>query len=1059
MSYGPIYLWNLLYQAKTEPVSTTPNPPEVITESKWHQPYSDPVRRKGLAVALIAASGFSGPVAPPPAPPPVVGVQFDAATVQSTTTTSNSANSFSDSSLTIAANSNRALIVELSLLDDPGSFAAATVSWNGVALTRLVAIEDAIGNNTASLIFGMLNPASGNHALTGSWTNNLAFAVAGLSFYNVDTSSLANAFKNANSANGSTSPASVTITSAVGDKVVGVQSSDFCTMTADGPHSVYNFHGLSGFMGVGQWQDGASPTVVSSSTQSVSQAWTAVGLTIKPPPVTDPGVGWVNTVEWLFPVRSKTTKVVTVAMMASGLFSPVIQPPTVVVNNGWYGNLSEPVWPKKNLGAQYRTRSTFIASSLRMSWFEPLSEPVRKRPVATRYEQPPWSLFATAEVITTNWFGNLSDPTRPRLDPAPYQDYAGWVAAYDEVSWFSSLSEPVRRRVVTRSEQQSVDTDPVVSFGWVNGLSDPTRRPLVATRYEQQSWAQADTPIVVTTGWYNNLSEPVWPKKNLGAPYRLRYQSPVVTKRISWFEALSEPQRRKPTATRYEQPPWFIFTTPEVITTNWFSSLSTPTRRKVDVSPYQDYADWVSASLHIGWFSNLSEPRRPAGLRTAYQSSFALSPFPLPPVVVVNNGWFNGLSEPVWPKKNLGAQYRTRSTFIALSLRMSWFAGLSEPTRRIPTATRYEQQSWSLFTQPVVVNNGWFTSLSEPVRRIKPTPTDQQAYPYFPQPNVVITGWYNWLSDPTRPRLDPAPYQDYADWVAVTPEVINTNWFTGLSDPTRRAGLKPALQPYFSFQPFPVTVANFGWLNPLSEPTRRIGLKVPLQPYFSFPPFPVTASFNWFATLSEPTRRVPVATRYEQPSWSLFVEPTVVFLNWYRAFAEPTRRIPQAPNPATTFTAIPPPPSYGWYAPWREPTPPKKRASFFTAYTFAQTPPIIPSFGYFGSLSLPVRIKPKVWEGIYEARPAAVIIINHLMQMAATEGHDFFLGVLYAFNPPLRAYVDIITKDPKHRGNMGIIENAPEDSIIASIVTPQTVPATGTPIVAAVRARVAIIVS
>jgi hypothetical protein len=78
--------------------------------------------------------------------------------------------------------------------------------------------------------------------------------------------------------------------------------------------------------------------------------------------------------------------------------------------------------------------------------------------------------------------------------------------------------------------------------------------------------------------------------------------------------------------------------------------------------------------------------------------------------------------------------------------------------------------------------------------------------------------------------------------------------------------------------------------------------------------------------------------------------------------------------------------------------------------------------------------------------------------MRAYETRDFLSAVLYAFNPPIHALVDIIEKDPRYRGNMGIIENIPQPSILASVVTPQTIPATGTP-VAAVRARIAIIVS
>lgn len=51
------------YQAQTEPVNTSP---EQVTESRWHQPLSEPVRRRALAVAIVAASGaFYAPYVQP----------------------------------------------------------------------------------------------------------------------------------------------------------------------------------------------------------------------------------------------------------------------------------------------------------------------------------------------------------------------------------------------------------------------------------------------------------------------------------------------------------------------------------------------------------------------------------------------------------------------------------------------------------------------------------------------------------------------------------------------------------------------------------------------------------------------------------------------------------------------------------------------------------------------------------------------------------------------------------------------------------------------------------
>ena len=314
---------------------------------------------------------------------------------------------------------------------------------------------------------------------------------------------------------------------------------------------------------------------------------------------------------------------------------------------------------------------------------------------------------------------------------------------------------------------------------------------------------------------------------------------------------------------------------------------------------------------------------------------------------------------------------------------------------------------------------------------------------------------------------------------------FRSSWFRPLSEPTRRITSYDLLRDYADW----VAVStHIGWFNSLSDPVRAVGIKTAYQPpYFQFSPLPIAASFSWFGELRDPTRRVPVATRYEQQTWFTTVDPTAVFTGWYSALRDPTRRVllrhsdqvepplvtvsfswfkdlsePVRKKPRTVwfdeqsfqFPFVP----FSYFRGFAEPTPPKRRNPFFQPYTFAPTPPIIPSFGWYGSLSLPVRIKPKVWEGQYQAWEPRTLNFVHFGVMAATEQHDFFLAVLRAFNLPLRAYVDIIEKDPKYRGNMGIIAPVPEDSIIASIVTPETIPATGVP-VAAVRARVTIIVS
>lgn len=58
---------SLIYPSLQAPVLTQSQQAEQVTESRWHQPLADPVRRRGIAVAIIASSGCS--FDPYPIPP------------------------------------------------------------------------------------------------------------------------------------------------------------------------------------------------------------------------------------------------------------------------------------------------------------------------------------------------------------------------------------------------------------------------------------------------------------------------------------------------------------------------------------------------------------------------------------------------------------------------------------------------------------------------------------------------------------------------------------------------------------------------------------------------------------------------------------------------------------------------------------------------------------------------------------------------------------------------------------------------------------------------------
>lgn len=386
MSNGPIFLWELIYQGKTEPVFTPVAAPVNIG---WFARWLDPPQIRAWQldqepVWSHAAATF------------IPGVQFEAQTVQTlNVTNNNSANSFSDTSLTIGTQANRALVVAIGLNSNPGS--ALALTWDGVPLTQL-ALIDASDVSSETAIFGLLNPASGNKVLAGSWLNALSFSVAGISFYNVEQSSLANAFKNATTAEGASSPATITVTSAVGDWVVAAESASFTALTPN-KNRIYNVRTVSGFGASANRAEGA-PSVTLSATESANQIWTAAGLTIKPPAE----IAWLK--PFSDPVRFR------LAQQQSFFAAPQFPIAAVVTPYaGWDDTLE---WPRP---AQPRTpaySAPFLAQSFgvfqgrdSLGWFAPLVAPGRAKPIPIPNWPYPQPVPATGGGIV------LVDPSSP----------------------------------------------------------------------------------------------------------------------------------------------------------------------------------------------------------------------------------------------------------------------------------------------------------------------------------------------------------------------------------------------------------------------------------------------------------------------------------------------------------------------------------------------------------------------------------------------------------------------------------------------------------------------
>jgi hypothetical protein len=123
--------------------------------------------------------------------------------------------------ITIAAGSNRALVVTISWDGPATTPTAMSMTWDSggtnQAMTRIVTSDPGGHTGTQSELWGLVNPVVGNKTLAMSWTSAAHGFISSIAFNGVDQTGGATSFPNSTS---STSAMTLTVTSATSDFVV-----------------------------------------------------------------------------------------------------------------------------------------------------------------------------------------------------------------------------------------------------------------------------------------------------------------------------------------------------------------------------------------------------------------------------------------------------------------------------------------------------------------------------------------------------------------------------------------------------------------------------------------------------------------------------------------------------------------------------------------------------------------------------------------------------------------------------------------------------------------------
>lgn len=462
------------YQAKTEPVLATP---ETVTESRWHQPLSEPrfdKVRNWVAIALAASGLIFCPVAE----------NYCIDSTDSAGTAYNFNKKLLQSGLTLGSISPSIPATSLVELggwanpNDPG-LAGAEIANYVIRLnitsgnSNIVAATQIIRTDSSGTFQTLSSPTTQQPITTGQKVfkiNNADLGIWGAGD---------RLFVYVQFLNSTGSPQSFTLS--LGDSITTVAVTPL--RQVPGPDTWF-----------ASWRDPVwSKPALSAANQ---KGFVGVDTTVFSPPI--PEDRWHQ--PWSDPVRLKPRLIES----AQQFFTTENLP---LVSFSWFWELSEPVRLKVGLPASaQQTFPSFgpIKPEVSFSWFDNLSEPVRFKSKVAEGAQQTAAFFPTP-IVPRDWYQWLAEPVRKKAALGTGLQQAFWFTEFVfsepvHINWYAPLTEPVRFKLAVPAFEQhffEFQPAPFISFGWYARLSEPVRLKPALRPGLQQTLLQVITPHTI----------------------------------------------------------------------------------------------------------------------------------------------------------------------------------------------------------------------------------------------------------------------------------------------------------------------------------------------------------------------------------------------------------------------------------------------------------------------------------------------------------------------------------------------------------------------------------
>lgn len=336
-----------------------------------------------------------------------------------------------------------------------------------------------------------------------------------------------------------------------------------------------------------------------------------------------------------------------------------------------------PTLPRQHTGEfRFEVPRTVLLSD----WFQPASEPVRRKPTQllggeSRFEVP-------RTVLLSDWYQQASEPLKQKTRQVLGGDTRTDIVAASEIitvdKWYQLPSQPyfTKRRDPNTGEFRFELPRTILLSDWFQPQSQPYFSKF---RDSKSGDVRVEIENITIDKWFRETSQPFFTKLRNANTGEFRFELPRTILLTDWHNQLPEPVRRKQVQLLGGETRTDIVSPVEIITVDkWYQLPNQPYFSKLRNPHFGDVRVEIENISLDKWYREIVQPF----FTKRRDSNFGEFRFELPRDIVVTD-WFKEITQPYFSKlrnSNFGEYRFELPEDVSESVLMSeWYKEIIQP--------------------------------------------------------------------------------------------------------------------------------------------------------------------------------------------------------------------------------------------------------------------------------------------------------------------------------------------------------------------------------------------